>query len=246
MKYQQFKWRKSVPGRDYPATDALIEGPPSALTDRSIEEARPDLGERSSKAGRGRGEGALKITGASYIHIPLAHSAILVLTGEEYARAVLRGKVERGEPRDLMTDGLAQAAEALASVRLALEAERARFGELESQVKERVRGLRVQIGALERAPADFIGKTWKSWGGGTWCGPKRRSSSKPRAFGERSEEKEKPTPELLERALLALLVADRRRRWREHEEEMRWEALLDEAGQLLPDRRERRAKCRSF
>lgn len=43
-----------------------------------------------------------------------------------------------------------------------------------------------------------------------------------------------PTAELLERALLALLLTDRRRRWREYAEELRWEALMDEARGLIP------------
>lgn len=44
----------------------------------------------------------------------------------------------------------------------------------------------------------------------------------------------KPTDEELEQALLALLLADRRRVYREYLEMMRWEKLLDEAGNLLP------------
>lgn len=56
-----------------------------------------------------------------------------------------------------------------------------------------------------------------------------------------SEEEGKPTAEQLERALLARLLADRRRVYREYLEAMRWEALLDEAAGLLPwDRRRRR------
>lgn len=48
---------------------------------------------------------------------------------------------------------------------------------------------------------------------------------------------EPPTAGQLEAALLVLLLADRRRRWRERTEAKQMEDLLDEARGLLPDRR---------
>lgn len=71
-------------------------------------------------------------------------------------------RIERGEVGN-MADDLARAGEELAMVRQALEAEKVRFEEMEGQVKARISGLHAQIWSLKAAPAEFMGKTWKTW-----------------------------------------------------------------------------------
>lgn len=51
---------------------------------------------------------------------------------------------------------------------------------------------------------------------------------------DKNKQPDPPTAEDLERDLLAMLLADRRRIYREYLEMMRWEKLMDEARRLLP------------
>lgn len=71
-------------------------------------------------------------------------------------------RVERGQAGDSSGD-LARVAEELTSVRQALAIEKVGFEELARQVKERTGGLQARIWGLEKALADFMGKTWKQW-----------------------------------------------------------------------------------
>lgn len=141
MKYQQFRWREGFPGIDYPTTAALIGGPPSALKEALSETAsclglmefdafedvyevlgcgaqktRPALGKRSSQAGRAQEEGGLKVTSDMAQHLVRIElpKCLLILTGEEYARAILREKIElRRQTNEKRTRGEGNILEAI-------------------------------------------------------------------------------------------------------------------------------------